>query len=355
MFDLQSFLNSLKSRIRAASFENRQIQFIRYTSLMLLVPYLVYAFYNALIQNWPFVFLPLLAAAILILINIKLLDLSSIKKVTYLLIILIYGFALISLIIGNKQYYSLIWMAGIPVITYPLLGYKTGFKINAAFWVFLLFFFLALPRDILPYRSAANVLFLVFYLILALYSYEKSFETAQSALEEKHRDLERISSTDALTGLYNRMRIDKYIEDTLSLIEPAPSSSSNFWCLMLVDIDSFKNINDTYGHLQGDQALKAVSVTLSSTFKETGMIARWGGEEFLIFLNETSLFHTNRLAETLRHNIEQIQFNNDMKITVSIGISAYRLGDSYDTLLKRADDCLYKAKKQGRNQIICEL
>lgn len=328
-----------------------RVQFIRSLSLLLILPLLAYAVYNGLIQNWIFVILPALSAAVLLIVNI---EPNWFDKTVRFGIVFIYVLAVLSLILGKKQYYSLIWMTGIPVLTYYLLGYKKGLKVNAAFLAFLFLFLLALPRSVVPARSIANVLFCMLFMTIALYSYEKSRDHVQAALEEKRRELEKISSTDSLTGLYNRVKIDHIIENKFCEIAARPVSAPVALYLLLIDLDDFKKINDTYGHQQGDKALKAVAATLAGDVQGSGIAARWGGEEFLLFLHGFTFTKAIAFADTVRHSIEQLRFENGMTVTISLGLAAYHEGDTYDTLLKRADDCLYKAKNHGRNRIIDE-
>jgi len=190
--------------------------------------------------------------------------------------------------------------------------------------------------------------------MVTLFSYEKSRELYQTVLEEKQQQLEKISSTDGLTRLFNRMKIDCIIEEKFSKVSLLRSEPVD-WCLIMIDIDHFKKVNDGYGHQQGDKALKAVAASLSSSVPECGQAARWGGEEFLVSLYGVPTEKAVRIAEDIRENIALMEFESGMKITISLGLSAYREGDSYDTLLKRADDCLYEAKGQGRNRVVSDI
>jgi diguanylate cyclase (GGDEF)-like protein len=330
--------------------ESMRIQFVRSTSLIATIPLVIYGLYNILTGNVLFSITTWCTVVLLILVNILLVRTKSLHKMVCLILVCVYTMSVVSLFFGKVEYYSLIWMVCTPVITYYLTGSKKGLKINI---VFLLFFFaVLLIRSPYPisYRSLFNIMFCLVFLCVILYSYEKSNEIYQIALEEKQLELERVSNTDNLTGLYNRKRIDRIIEEKLCKFSEL--DMSNQWCLILIDIDNFKLINDTYGHQDGDRALKAVANIILNNMKNYGSVARWGGEEFLVFIHDIPTEKVIELAEFTRSSIEQAEFENSMKITVSMGINFYCQGDTYDILLKRADDCLYKAKEQGRNCFI---
>ncbi len=348
------FNHSEQNRVFKDNPESRRIQFISHTSSLICLPLFAYAIYNIIIQNWIFVAVTGISAAMLFIVNLKLMQTGSVSKVYQLIIAVLYVMVLISLVFGKKENYSLVWVTGAPVVTYYLLGSKAGLKINAGFMAFLLVYLLILPREIVSYSSVANVIFCMLFLMVTLFSYEKSRELYQTVLEEKQQQLEKISSTDGLTRLFNRMKIDCIIEEKFSKVSLLRSEPVD-WCLIMIDIDHFKKVNDGYGHQQGDKALKAVAASLSSSVPECGQAARWGGEEFLVSLYGVPTEKAVRIAEDIRENIALMEFESGMKITISLGLSAYREGDSYDTLLKRADDCLYEAKGQGRNRVVSDI
>ncbi|MEM1484004.1 GGDEF domain-containing protein [Oscillospiraceae bacterium PP1C4] len=337
--------------IRKNDPEFRRIQFIRSSSLILALPLLIYAVYNTLISNVLFTITFGSSAILLFIVNLMLARPNTLRKVSRFIVVCIYFLTFICLFWGESQYYSLIWMVCAPTSTYYLIGSKKGLKINIGFLLFLFVFLLTRSRDLIPYRSLVNIMFCMVFLCLTLYSYEKSRELYQASLEEKQRQLERISNIDSLTGLYNRTRIDQIIEANFCKFTASESDTPNQWCLILIDIDCFKKINDTYGHQEGDRALKAVATALLDNIRSSGVVARWGGEEFLVFLSGISPVKIIELAESTKLCIEHMKFDNGLKITVSMGLTFYRNGDTYDTFLKRADDGLYKAKAQGRNRI----
>jgi diguanylate cyclase (GGDEF)-like protein len=155
---------------------------------------------------------------------------------------------------------------------------------------------------------------------------------------------------DVLTGLFNRRHV-------LELLDHEKNRSlrgGGLFCLAILDIDHFKNVNDTYGHLVGDAVLQAVANTMKTTMRNTEYCARYGGEEFLIALTQTTIKGALIGAERVRTNIEKIPFpdiGSDFKITVSIGLSEYKMREDMDDLIARADEALYRAKNGGRNRV----
>jgi diguanylate cyclase (GGDEF)-like protein/hemerythrin-like metal-binding protein len=122
--------------------------------------------------------------------------------------------------------------------------------------------------------------------------------------------------------------------------------------LMVLDIDHFKNINDTYGHPVGDEVLSALSSTINKNIRNTDSVARWGGEEFIVLASDTNIVNALILAEKLRTSIEGHHFSKVKKVTVSIGVSEYNGIEDFSSWFNRADGALYWAKAKGRNQVL---
>lgn len=160
--------------------------------------------------------------------------------------------------------------------------------------------------------------------------------------------LEMQASQDPLTGICNRRKFDELalIEVTRSQRYLRPLS------LAILDIDHFKKINDTFGHQKGDEVLKIVAEILQDRVRTTDIVARWGGEEFVVLCPETSLENFSIVTESIRSIIEQREFFDDLKVTISIGATQCRHEDTMKTFFKRADDALYEAKHGGRNRVV---
>ncbi len=177
-----------------------------------------------------------------------------------------------------------------------------------------------------------------------------SEQIALSVYNIKLRDELRIQSThDIVTGLHNRRYFEEDIGKKLHLHKGKP------FALLLLDIDFFKKINDTHGHLVGDKVLRRVSDTLKETCPASDLVSRWGGEEFIIYINEHTKTEVYAKAETIRQAIEDSSIQHEkafLKVTVSIGISFYPAdGAILDELISKADKALYNAKHSGRNKV----
>lgn len=169
-------------------------------------------------------------------------------------------------------------------------------------------------------------------------------------LEAAAHELEKISVTDQLTGLYNRKYLDEAIE---AEVDRASRYATKF-AVIMVDIDFFKAINDTHGHLTGDKVLTTLAGTLRDNIRDIDKLGRWGGEEFMIICPETDLSGASQLAEKLRSSIEAAECSSVGKRTASFGVASYVSGEAYDDLVRRADSALYQAKEGGRNQVVAE-
>ena len=182
---------------------------------------------------------------------------------------------------------------------------------------------------------------LVFYYILK--GMKKSKE-----LKNLHTRLKELLKVDELTGLSNRRHFMDYLNKMVSLSKRRSQSLS----LLMADVDNFKNINDTYGHHMGDEFLKAVGEVLKENTREEDLAARMGGDEFVILLPQTRLKEALKIAERIKDSVGEISILSEDNInTLSIGAAALKNDDNSESLLKKADDALYKAKEKGRNRV----
>ena len=167
-------------------------------------------------------------------------------------------------------------------------------------------------------------------------------------LSERRRlelELERQASHDRLTGLYNRWKF----EEALNLETERARRYGTEFSLVMFDIDWFKEVNDTYGHDVGDAVLRKMAAVVGQQIRRTDILARWGGEEFMILLSETGLDHATRLAEATRIRVAQADFPGPGRLTISLGVTEYLRGETISTLLKRVDNAMYQAKQRGRD------
>lgn len=160
--------------------------------------------------------------------------------------------------------------------------------------------------------------------------------------------IEFLSITDPLTKLYNRNKFNDVME---KMFLRRHWDMDNSFSLVIVDIDHFKQVNDTYGHGTGDEVLKAAAERLSQTLRTGDVVARWGGEEFVCLLPNVTVGSALLVAEKLREGFESLEIPNVRRITASFGVSVYRQGDTPEELFHRADKALYKAKHNGRNRV----
>lgn len=166
-------------------------------------------------------------------------------------------------------------------------------------------------------------------------------------LEEQHKALYEMAMRDRLTSVYNRHFIT---ERAQTLIHEAKASRRAL-SLIVLDIDHFKRINDTHGHAIGDSVLVAVATALLDSVGEQGVVARMGGEEFMVVLPDADEFAGTSLAEKLRASVEDLE-PSGLHVTASFGVALLRPEDSYETAFSRADMAMYEAKRAGRNCVV---
>ena len=169
-----------------------------------------------------------------------------------------------------------------------------------------------------------------------------------AALEAKNLELKNLSRRDALTGLHNRMAANEQLRNAYALLQ----RTGNAYCLLFLDIDHFKRINDTHGHAAGDQVLKAVAGLLEGGLRKTDFVARFGGEEFIVLLPDTRLVGAMAKAEEMCASVMAHSFPLVGRVTISIGVAQAEPHDKDEhEAVRRADALLYVAKRNGRNRV----
>ena len=168
-------------------------------------------------------------------------------------------------------------------------------------------------------------------------------------LKKKNDVLSKLSITDELTTLYNR----RYIIDQLEL---RMQEAERYECplsLMMIDIDNFKHVNDDFGHNVGDEILVKTSLEIKNNLRAHDLLGRYGGEEFLVVLPKTDMDNACIAAQNIRNAVRSIHFKqlSDDQITISIGVAEYKQNMRYKELIKMADNCLYKAKQNGKDRV----
>lgn len=175
----------------------------------------------------------------------------------------------------------------------------------------------------------------------------------QEALKSNYQESVSMAVTDGLTRLYNRHYLDTHLKN---LVRQA-GEQGRALSVVIMDMDHFKSVNDTYGHNVGDEVLRELANVITNTIRAADLAARYGGEEFVILMPETDAVRAYEAAERLRRNVEMTPFvvshpESPLRKTVSIGCATLQSGDTPDTLLKRADVALYEAKHGGRNRVL---
>jgi diguanylate cyclase (GGDEF)-like protein len=181
-------------------------------------------------------------------------------------------------------------------------------------------------------------------------SLRRDLSLSQRKLQSSFTVIREMAIHDDLTGFFNRTHL-------MDLIETESNRSirtGSVFSLAMIDIDKFKNINDTYGHQTGDYVLKTFAAVIRSILRKTDFCGRYGGEEFLIVLTQTDLQAAKIFAERIRDSVEKSLFPSlglDSRVTVSVGMTVYRMQENIERTIARADEALYRAKNGGRNRV----
>ena len=241
-----------------------------------------------------------------------------------------------------------LWIPVIYVFAFTLAGHRSSLKISLA--ILALFVSISVPYLVQhvdqPFGNFTIQLHVVSaVLIAALYffsSYQHRFQIAQLTADE----LARLANTDELTKLANRRRMAEAIEFELVRF----ARYGHAFSIILIDVDHFKLVNDRFGHSVGDQTLVALAARTLEVLRDVDTLGRWGGEEFVVILPQTSFDDSAHKAGALCAHVAAAPLVGEHTVTISCGVTSVITGDSIDTLLQRADAALYAAKRYGRNR-----
>ncbi|WP_165916401.1 GGDEF domain-containing protein [Marinisporobacter balticus] len=196
--------------------------------------------------------------------------------------------------------------------------------------------------------------FINYYKYVKEFINQKIIETNNQELKAKTEQIQKMnekltefSIKDGLTNIYNRRKLNEVLKYEYNRAKNDNKGLS----VMLLDLDRFKSVNDTYGHNVGDKVLIEIADLLKRNVRNRDTVGRWGGEEFLIICPETNINQALDLSEKLRKRIEKHKFQEINCRTSSFGVSIYKKGDAIEDIIKRADEGLYKAKENGRNRV----
>ena len=258
---------------------------------------------------------------------------------------------------GGSYNTGALWLFIMPTLIFYILGLKKGRIVLGIlfFTVIGVFYIPGNPLLTTEYSLYFSSRFVGAFLCVSIiaYVYEYTLEDGRNELLSLSKKFDLLSRRDALTGLANRRDIIEKIENEVSRFE----RNQKTFCVLMLDLDNFKNVNDSYCHDCGDYVLTEIGRTLSESTQKKDCVARWGGEEFLILLPETSLRQATITAERLRVTIADKDFSYNeisLKITFSAGIAEYQQGLRVDDLINTADRLLYRAKRGGKNMVIAD-
>lgn len=236
-----------------------------------------------------------------------------------LLLIELYAFH--ALIYKNHQDYAFAIALVFPVVSFFLKGKKTGLLLTIVFLIPVITFILydvdRWPQDNFNYASTFNLIISLILITLAAYFYERSRNRSESALKIINEKLEHISTIDALTGLYNR----RYLDDHLISLHALSIRNNEPYSLIVFDVDNFKQINDNFGHNEGDSVLKAIGSILKESCRVSDISGHWGGEEFLVVSPKTKASGAKNLADKLLELLSSYEFEFGKTVTASFGIA----------------------------------
>ncbi|MEH6566689.1 MAG: GGDEF domain-containing protein [Halopseudomonas sp.] len=269
---------------------------------------------------------------------------------TYLYLLPTYCFLLYIIVMPGASQTAFVWMYLVPIMSYLLLGRTAGFWLAAPFILLAAFLYVwryAEVRTPAGMIDLANAILCGLLLMLFVHIYEARRAAAQ-------RVLERVAETDALTGVFNRGRFQQLF--TLA-VQQADRSQQPF-CLVLLDVDHFKQVNDSWGHVVGDRALQHLCQVLQQRLRITDQVGRLGGEEFGLLLLNTDLQAGATLVEDLRQQLsEQPLMVNGMRVPLAatFGVAQWPVdGSTTEVLYRCADQRLYRGKAYGRNRVVSE-
>lgn len=339
--------------------------------------------YRRLIMTAALLFIALFAFSAFILINISLgnyhlvmmditvalFSLFSIyllfikKKIEFAALVstvLLFSFLLFFTFITKNNGFGLVWTLCFSLFVIPILGTRKGLIMTAVFYLILVPMVYSgigeWDHGFWDKSSFTRFFMASLTVVYTAYFFESSSVAAyQTILEIREKEkvylnkLENLSVTDQLTGLNNR----RYFDDHFEVERAKVKRYGNALCLIMIDIDHFKPVNDKFGHQVGDLVLKEFSLVLRKSIRSSDILSRWGGEEFIILLPGTTMSNSLLIAEKIRKAIAGRQFAKIGKLSASFGVSEVNTKTASNReAIHHADEALYQAKRNGRNQVV---
>ncbi len=313
---------------------------------------------KSLIENHTTLSISLFSTTFILSINYFFIFKSKINLASNIIVYLFFTLFIYLVYSGGVENSGILWVYAFPAIALILHNLKQGIIEILLFILSILAIFIFSNHiNMIANYSYELKLHLISSLLLIFILtsiYEYSNNDMFIKMNQLSKKLEMTSTIDTLTNVYNRRGMYKYIKRTMMKTKETNSKFS----LLLLDIDHFKKINDTYGHLAGDQVLKDTALIIRNTIRKDDIIARWGGEEFLILLPNTTKEESVNIAQKIRKNIKSKQYNffkDKVFVTVSIGISEDNGSCKIDNIVGEADKNMYIAKESGRDRVYPKL
>lgn len=314
---------------------------------------------NALVGGHVFRATILLATALITLLSM--LEMRYSRKLSHgahgisIAVVLVFVYLIVS---GGEDGTGPLWCYPLTLIMMLLQGFRRGVVALSGLLllILVLFFVPDLPFAVADYSLTFKIRFVASFVALSIMVSIYEYLRCKSQLDYQSvsRDLAKASRTDMLTGLFNRREMQERLDEEYARYQRTGDAFS----VIMLDLDFFKHINDKYGHMVGDELLKAVSGLLSEGVRKQDVVARWGGEEFLVLLPATRLEQAVQVAEKLRQSIDRLDLKNTgvcESITVSLGVQCVQESGGLGELLAQADRLLYEAKRRGRNQVVSHI
>lgn len=250
---------------------------------------------------------------------------------------------------------GILWLYAFPPLVFYISELRTGSFFCAFGVVAVLAAFtpLGVQLGVTDYPMSFKLAFLTSFIFEMgfCYTLDKGRRTSREQLINLARHFEYAAKHDSLTGLYNRREGGARLTGEYSRFQ----RHGNQFSILLLDIDLFKRINDTWGHEAGDLIIRQVANSLTHLSRKSDVVARWGGEEFLIILPEAGSDDAVQMAQRIREHVAagRVRYQNQqLSVTTSIGVATIQANEALDNLLRRADENLYAAKSGGRNMVV---
>jgi diguanylate cyclase (GGDEF)-like protein len=306
--------------------------------------------------------LPMLASVFLLLVVLYWRHIIQLRTFELILYGIVLSYALvefasiimtITFINGSFGPIFTLWLPFVFILGFLVLSTKRALLLSSLFFLAMLILGAASCLHFLLYGLA----FPDFTLLLQVYTASAFYIAVLylvSRIKERYiserviaNDLSKLAMTDSLTQVDNRRLLTQLLNEEVTRAERHYLPLS----VLLFDLDRFKDVNDTFGHNAGDEVLQEVAGQLRLAIRTSDPFGRWGGDEFLVLATNTDGKQAVELAERLRDTLENYHFSTVGKVTASFGVTTYQVGDSPETLIRRADMGLYKAKSCGRNRV----